>query len=78
MQEICLHDGFHEIRSSYDRQRRVLSFVLTCECCGADLGELRRQLYRPRYDPNGSDRFFASRAHLGGARHSQVQVSGIQ
>jgi hypothetical protein len=78
MQEICLHDGFHDVRSSYDRQRRVLSFVLTCERCGAELGELQRQLYWPHYDPSGSDRFLASRAHLGGARRSPVQVPGIQ
>jgi hypothetical protein len=74
MQETCLHDGFHDIHSAYDRQRRLLSFVLTCERCGAELGELRRQLYSPQFDPNGWDRFLASRAHPGSARPSQVQV----
>jgi hypothetical protein len=77
MQGTCLHDGFHDIRSSYDRQSRVLSFVLTCERCGAELGELWRQLYSPHYDPNGCDRFLASRAHLGRARRSSLQVPGI-
>jgi hypothetical protein len=77
MQGTCLHDGFHDIHSAYDRQRRVLSFVLTCERCGAELGELRRQLYWPHYDPSGSDRFLASRAYPPRARSSQVQVPGI-
>ena len=62
MQGTCLHDGFHDIRSSYDRRRGVLSFVLTCERCGAELGELLRQLYWPHYDPHGSDRFLAPSA----------------
>jgi hypothetical protein len=77
MQGTCLHDGFHDIRSSFDHQRRVLSFVLICEHCGAELGELRRQLYWPHYDPDGSERFFASAPALGGAAGTRVGAPGI-
>lgn len=55
MQATCAHEGFHDIRSSYDRPRGVLAFVWTCERCGAELREVRRELYRPRYKPHGND-----------------------
>jgi hypothetical protein len=77
MQGICLHDGFHDIRSSYDRRRGVLSFVLTCEHCGAELGAVRRQLYWPHYDPHGSDRFLASGAAPGRAPGPLVEAPEI-
>jgi hypothetical protein len=57
VQAACGHDGFHDIRSSYDRGRGVLAFVWTCERCGAELRELRRELYRPRYEPLGTEPF---------------------
>jgi hypothetical protein len=54
---ICAHEGFHDIRSCYDRRRGVLAFVWTCERCGAELREVRREFYRPRYEPHGNDPF---------------------
>jgi len=56
----CPHDGFHGIRSRYDQRRGVLVYFWTCERCGARLGEVRRQEYRPRFDPNGNDRNFVA------------------
>ena len=55
----CTHHGFHENTTQYDRRRRVLSYVWTCEGCGADLDELYRCDYAPRFDryvdqPQGS------------------------
>jgi hypothetical protein len=32
---------------------------MTCERCGAQLRELRRDPYSPRYDPHGNDRYLA-------------------
>jgi hypothetical protein len=55
VQPVCAHAGFHEIRSSYDQERCVLAFLLTCERCGATLRELRREAYRPIFDPRGND-----------------------
>lgn len=60
VQPICTHDDFHGISSCYDRRRRILSFVLTCERCGVELRELRRERYSPRYDPHGNDRYLAA------------------
>jgi hypothetical protein len=54
---ICPDDGFHDIRLSYDRRHGVLAFVWTCERCGAELREVRREAYRPRYEPAGNDPF---------------------
>jgi hypothetical protein len=60
VQPICAHDGFHEIRSSYDRERGELAFLLACERCGATLREVRRQSYRPIFNPRGNDGYLAA------------------
>jgi hypothetical protein len=44
----CPHDGFHSICGVYDRERKVLLFLWTCERCGTRLGEAARRLdYEP-------------------------------
>jgi hypothetical protein len=35
----------------------VLAFVWACERCGAVLREVRREAYRPHYEPHGNDFF---------------------
>jgi hypothetical protein len=55
----CSHDGFHDIRTAYDRERAMLQYFWTCERCGAKLREARREEYRPVFDPKGNDRFLA-------------------
>lgn len=55
---VCSHDGFHAIRTEYDRDRGVLLYFWTCERCGTRLREARREQYRPFFDPHGNDRFF--------------------
>jgi hypothetical protein len=62
VQAICTHDGFHGIRSRYDRHLGVLTFLLACEDCGAELRQLRREPYWPRYDPNGNGCYLPERA----------------
>jgi hypothetical protein len=52
----CPHNGFHEIRTSYDRQGGLLVYFWTCERCGARLAEARREQYRPSFDPRGNAR----------------------
>jgi hypothetical protein len=54
----CSHEGFHSIRSCYDRRHGVLVYYWTCDVCGTWLGELRRIPYRPHLDERGSQRFF--------------------
>jgi hypothetical protein len=56
----CAHDGFHSIRSVYDRPTGVLVYYWTCERCGTRLTEANRQEYRPQFDPHGNDRFLAA------------------
>jgi hypothetical protein len=58
----CAHDGFHAIRTTYDRRSGVLVYFWACERCGARLGDARRERYRPSYDPHGSERFLTSQA----------------
>jgi hypothetical protein len=58
----CAHDGFHAIRTTYDRRSGVLVYFWACECCGARLGDARRERYRPSYDPYGNERFLTSQA----------------
>jgi hypothetical protein len=57
---VCSHDGFHAIRTEYDRERGVLIYFWTCEGCGARLREVGREEYRPLFDPHGHERFFPS------------------
>ena len=52
----CTHEGYHGIRTTYDRRGGVLVYFWTCEVCGERLGEARREKYRPRYDRRGSQR----------------------
>jgi hypothetical protein len=61
----CAHDGFHDIRTAYDRRRGVLVYFWTCERCGERLDEARREDYRPSYDPHGNDRSVAYPARYG-------------
>jgi hypothetical protein len=53
----CSHEGFHEISTAYDRDSGVLRYFWTCERCGAQLREARREEYRPSFDPHGNDGF---------------------
>jgi hypothetical protein len=61
----CTHDGFHTIRTVYDRGHGVLVFHWTCERCGARLSEARRERYRPSFDPRGNEAFLVHRAVSG-------------
>jgi hypothetical protein len=57
MSKPCAHDGFHEIRSTYDRSRAILFFFWTCEDCGEQLGEAERADYRPQFEARGNDAY---------------------
>lgn len=56
----CRHDGYHSVRSLYDRDRGLLVYFWTCERCGVRLDEVCREDYRPAYDPRGNERVFAA------------------
>jgi hypothetical protein len=58
----CAHDGFHAIGTTYDRADGVLVYFWECERCGANLGEARREPYRPSYDPHGNEPFVTPQA----------------
>ena len=58
----CAHNGFHAIRTKYDRRSGVLVYFWSCERCDTRLGEARREPYRPAYDPAGNERFATPRA----------------
>jgi hypothetical protein len=55
----CQHDDLHEIRTVYDRSTGILVYFWTCATCGERLDEVRREAYRPQFDPNGNTRFLA-------------------
>jgi hypothetical protein len=76
VQQICTHNGFHGISSFYDRRSGILAFVLTCERCGAQLRELRREPYSPHYDPNGNDRYLAALAGSAAGRRPRSFAPG--
>jgi len=57
MRPVCAHDGYYDIHTSYDRERQVLIFLLTCECCGATVREVRRESYHPVFDRHGHERY---------------------
>jgi hypothetical protein len=59
MAKPCPHDGFHSIRTVYDRDHGLLRFLWTCEACGRQLGEAHRSDYRPRFKPRGNDAYIA-------------------
>jgi hypothetical protein len=61
----CAHDGYHGIRTAYDRRRGLLFFHWTCERCGARLSEARREQYRPSFDPRGNETFGGHRTLSG-------------
>jgi hypothetical protein len=58
----CEHEGFHDVRSAYDRQRGLLVFFYTCEGCGEQLREAHREEYQPSFDRHGNDAFLAVQA----------------
>jgi hypothetical protein len=49
----CSHEGYHGIRTDYDRRTGILVYFWTCELCGTRLDEVRREEYRPRFEPFG-------------------------
>jgi len=55
VRKTCAHEGFHDIRTVYDRRRELLVFYWTCEDCGQRLGEAERAEYRPRFERRGPD-----------------------
>jgi hypothetical protein len=40
----------------------MLVYYWNCERCGRRLTEVRRQEYRPLFDPHGNDRYLAGAA----------------
>lgn len=55
----CRHEGFHSVRSQYDRRSGVLVYMWTCDSCGEGLKEAKRLSYRPSYDPRGHEKHLA-------------------
>ena len=53
----CGHDGFHTMTTRYERDSGLLVYCRTCDSCGALVGELGREPYRPSFDPRGCQGF---------------------
>jgi hypothetical protein len=51
--EPCDHVGFHSGRGSYDQLTEQLRYVLICDACEAEVRELEREKYRPRFTERG-------------------------
>ena len=48
----CRHDGLRSTTTHYDHRAGVLCFVLVCDACGAEVQEVARFWYRPRFRPD--------------------------
>ena len=52
--EPCDHVGFHSGRGSYDPLTQQLRYVIVCDACEAEVRELERLEYHPRFAPQGT------------------------
>lgn len=53
--DTCRHDGFHSGQGRYDPRSGRLRYVLVCDACHRELGEVETVEYRPAFDPHGND-----------------------
>ena len=47
----CDHVGFHSGRGHYDPVAEQLRYVIVCDTCDAEVREVERLEYRPRFTP---------------------------
>jgi hypothetical protein len=53
----CAHDGFHTGQGRYDEPTGRLRYVMVCDECQQEIGQVAEVPYQPRYDPHGNDSF---------------------
>jgi hypothetical protein len=58
----CSHEGFHTGQGRYEQQTAQLRYVVVCDQCQAELREVHREDYAPRFDPRGNDAFLREAA----------------
>ena len=51
----CDHDGFHTGQGRYDPPAGRLRYVMVCEDCHQEIGEVHEEAYTPKFDPDGND-----------------------
>ena len=51
----CAHDGFHSGQGRYETHSGRLRYVLVCDDCQQEIGEVSQETYRPNFDPHGND-----------------------
>jgi len=55
MARTCTHEGFHSGQGRYNRDAESLRYVIVCDDCEQELGEVGSEAYRPQFDPRGND-----------------------
>ena len=51
----CSHSGFHSGQGRYNRDAGALHYVIVCDDCEQELGEVASEAYQPQFDPRGND-----------------------
>ena len=57
---MCEHSGYFTGTTRYDRRRKVMRYVVTCDGCGAVMREIESEPYQPQFDPRGNEPYLAT------------------
>ena len=57
---MCEHAGYFSGTTRYDRRRKVMRYVVTCDGCGAEMREIESESYQPQFDPRGNEPYLES------------------
>jgi hypothetical protein len=52
---MCDHAGYFTGTTRYDRRKKVMRYVVTCDGCGAVMREIETEPYHPQFDPRGNE-----------------------
>ena len=55
----CDHSGLHSPQGRYLRDQAQIRYVVVCDACGTETGEVSREPYRPAFDPAGNDPYIS-------------------
>ena len=56
---LCDHSGLHSPQGRYLPDVAEIRYVVVCDDCGAETGEVAREPYRPAFDPAGNDPYIS-------------------
>ena len=59
---MCEHAGYFTGTTRYDRRKKVMRYVVTCDGCGDVMREIESEPYRPQFDPRGNEPYLETLA----------------